>query len=56
MLRDSLAALVCLAAGAAIAQPAAKPTDPQIAKIVVTADQIDIDAAQLVGRLPWELV
>jgi putative membrane protein len=32
---------------AAAAAPAAGPTDPQIAAIVVTANQVDIDAGKL---------
>ena len=42
----ALALLAAGALGAAHAQPAA-PTDPQIAAIVVTANQVDIDAGQL---------
>jgi putative membrane protein len=44
-----LASAVLLAAGGALAQgaPAAGPTDPQIAHIVVTANQVDIDAGKL---------
>jgi putative membrane protein len=38
-------AVTCLLSGAALAQ-GAKPTDPQIAHIAYTADQIDIDAAK----------
>ena len=42
------AASVALALGfaGAIAAPAAKPTDPQIARIAYTADQIDIEAGK----------
>lgn len=42
------AALValCLLSGAAFAQGAAKPTDPQIAHIAYTAGQLDIEAAK----------
>jgi putative membrane protein len=40
------AILIGFGAGAALAQSAA-PTDPQIAAIVVTANQVDIDAAKL---------
>jgi putative membrane protein len=40
------ASLVSLSAGAAWAESAA-PTDPQIAAIVVTANQVDIDAGKL---------
>ncbi len=39
-------AAVCLVSGAAVAQTAAKPTDPQIAHITYTAGQIDIEAAK----------
>ena len=39
-------AVVCLMSGAAAAQTAAKPTDPQIAHIAYTAGQIDIEAAK----------
>ena len=35
-----------LVAGAAYAQPAAQPTDPQIAHIAYTAGQIDVAAGQ----------
>ena len=41
----ALAAL-CLLSGGALAQGAAKPTDPQIAHIAYTADQLDIEAAK----------
>jgi len=37
----------CLCASGAFAQNAGKPTDPQIAHIAYTADQIDIQAAEL---------
>jgi putative membrane protein len=40
-----LTAIVCFAAASAMAQSAAKPTDPQIADIAYTAGQIDIAAA-----------
>ena len=40
-------AAICLFASSGFAQTAAKPTDPQIAHIAYTADQIDIQAAQL---------
>lgn len=43
-LTTGLAAL-CLLTGAAFAQGAAKPTDPQIAHIAYTAGQLDIEAA-----------
>jgi putative membrane protein len=39
-------AVVCLISGAAYAQTAAKPTDPQIAHIAYTAGVIDIEAAK----------
>jgi putative membrane protein len=44
-LSTGLAAL-CLLTGAAFAQGAAKPTDPQIAHIAYTAGQLDIEAAK----------
>ena len=40
-------AAICLFAGSGFAQTAAKPTDPQIAHIAYTADQIDMQAGQL---------
>src|SRR5436190_23900367 len=45
------ASALLLAAGGALAQgaPAAGPTDAQIAHIVVTANQVDIDAGKLAG-------
>lgn len=39
-------AMTCLLSGTAVAQGAAKPTDPQIAHIAYTAGQIDIEAAK----------
>jgi putative membrane protein len=39
-------ATLCLLAAPALAQGAAKPTDPQIAHIAYTAGQLDIDAAK----------
>jgi putative membrane protein len=39
-------AAICLLSGAALAQGAAKPTDPQIAHIAYTAGQLDIEAAK----------
>ena len=39
-------AVLCLLSDAAFAQNAAKPTDPQVAHIAYTADQIDIKAAE----------
>ena len=44
-LSAGLAAL-CLLSALALAQGAAKPTDPQIAHIAYTAGQLDIDAAK----------
>lgn len=44
-LRSTLAAALC--AAAAFPVLAAGPTDPQIAAIVVTANQVDIDAGKL---------
>ena len=44
-LSAGLAAL-CLLSAPALAQGAAKPTDPQIANIAYTAGQLDIDAAK----------
>src|SRR5450759_3721418 len=41
-------AAICLLTGAALAQGAAKPTDPQIAHIAYTAGQLDIEAAKQV--------
>ncbi len=38
---------LCLTASGAMAQGAAKPTDPQIAHIAYTAGEIDIKAAEL---------
>ena len=37
-------AAVCMLSGAALAQAAAKPTDPQIAHIAYTVGQLDIEA------------
>ena len=46
----TIAAAVCVAAGlasaGAVAAPATKPTDPQIAHIAYTADQLDIEAGK----------
>jgi len=39
-------AVICILSGAALAQGAAKPTDPQIAHIAYTAGQLDIEAAK----------
>ena len=41
------ATLISLSAGAAWAQKSTRPTDPQIAALVDTANQIDIDAGKL---------
>lgn len=41
------ASLISLSAGAAWAQKSTRPTDPQIAAIVDTANQVDIDAGKL---------
>ncbi len=45
--RSSLFAAALLASGAAFAQSTGKPTDPQVAHIAYTADEIDIKAGQL---------
>ena len=45
--RNSLIAVALPRVGAAFAQSAGKPTDPQIAHIAYTADEIDIKAGQL---------
>jgi len=45
-LSAAIAAAICMLSGAAIAQNAAKPTDPQIAHIAYTAGQLDITAAK----------
>jgi putative membrane protein len=39
-------AAICMLGGVAVAQDAAKPTDPQIAHIAYTAGQLDIEAAK----------
>jgi putative membrane protein len=39
-------AAICMLSGAAIAQGAARPTDPQIAHIAYSAGQLDITAAK----------
>ena len=47
LVRSSTAiAAICILSGAAFAQGAAKPTDPQIAHIAYTAGQLDIEAAK----------
>ena len=47
LVRSSTAiAAICILSGAAFAQGAAKPTDPQIAHIAYTAGQLDIKAAK----------
>ena len=48
--RISLALVAIVAAGAALAQSGPKPTDPQIAHIAYTADEIDIKAAELAKK------
>ena len=45
----ALAVFSLLAIDAHAQQAAAAPTDPQIAAIVVTANQVDIDAGKLAG-------
>jgi putative membrane protein len=40
------AAAICLLGGAALAQAAEKPTDPQVAHIAYTAGELDITAAK----------
>ena len=48
LLRTAGVALIALSASAGLqAQAASGPTDPQIAGIVVAANQIDIDAGKL---------
>ncbi len=42
--RSTLFAVALLASGGALAQSPGKPTDPQIAHIAYTADEIDIKA------------
>jgi putative membrane protein len=49
-IRTSILAAAVLLSGAAYAQPASKPTDPQIAHIAYTAGQIDIKAAELARK------
>ena len=46
----SLFAAVMISAGAALAQSAGKPSDPQIAHIAYTAGQIDIKAAEIAKK------
>ncbi len=48
--RILLAVAAMIASGAAFAQPAGKPTDPQIAHIAYTAGEIDIKAAKLTKK------
>jgi putative membrane protein len=43
---STASAAICLLSGAASAQGAAKPTDPQIAHIAYTAGQLDMAAAE----------
>jgi putative membrane protein len=49
-IRTSILAAAVILSGAAYAQPASKPTDPQIAHIAYTAGQIDIKAAELARK------
>jgi putative membrane protein len=49
-IRTSILAAVVILSGAAFAQPASKPTDPQIAHVAYTAGQIDIKAAELARK------
>ena len=48
--RISLFVAAMIASSAAMAQSAGKPTDPQIAHIAYTADEIDIKAAELAKK------
>ena len=41
------AGLILLSAGSSLADPAAKPTDPQIAHIAYTAGLVDVEAGEL---------
>ena len=43
-------AAICLLSGASLAQEGAKPTDPQIAMIAVTAGNVDVDAGKLAAE------
>jgi putative membrane protein len=49
-MRYTVLSAALLASGTAWAQPAAKPTDPQIAHIAYTADNIDIKAGELAAK------
>jgi putative membrane protein len=49
-IRASIIAASLILAGTAFAQPASKPTDPQIAHIAYTAGVIDIKAAELARK------
>ena len=49
-IRASIVAASLLLAGAVFAQPASKPTDPQIAHIAYTAGVIDIKAAEFARK------
>jgi len=49
-IRTSILAAALMLSGMAFAQPASKPTDPQIAHIAYTAGQIDIKAAELARK------
>ncbi len=50
MTRSTILAVALLGSSAVLAQPANKPTDPQIAHIAYTADEIDIKAGQLAKK------
>jgi putative membrane protein len=45
-------AAICMLSGAALAQGAAKLTDPQIAHIAYTAGQLDIEATRTQSSAP----
>ena len=49
--RKTIFVAALIASSAALAQSASKPTDPQIAHIAYTADEIDIKAGQLAKEL-----
>src|SRR5690349_10769463 len=49
-IRTSILAAAVILSGAAFAQPASKPTDPQIAHVAYTAGEIDIKAAELARK------
>jgi len=48
--RNTIFVAALIASSAALAQSASKPTDPQIAHIAYTADEIDIKAGQLAKK------